>query len=119
MTQEERERARELVGRMAARFIVHDHIATDEELELWELSTIVLRLLDDWEDHLTKEESLQLVEALAFYGDPKTYFAIGLFPDPPCGPFIDDINDTGTSLGHKPGKRAREVLAMIAAAKEE
>ena len=48
-------------------------------------------------------------DALEFYADPETYFAIGFFPDPPCGAFMEDFDDTG-QLGMKPGKRAREVL---------
>ena len=48
---------------------------------------------------------------LAFYADPDTYFAIGIFPDPPNGPFMDDFSKTA-ELGHKPGKRAREALAL-------
>ena len=49
-------------------------------------------------------------EALEFYANPETYFAIGIFPDRPCGNFINDFSDTGT-LGVKPGKRARQVLS--------
>lgn len=47
----------------------------------------------------------ELIEALQFYADPDTYFAIGFFPDPPCGDFIEDFDDTG-----KPGAMARKVL---------
>ena len=49
-----------------------------------------------------------LVEALAFYADIETYFAIGFFPDPPCGEFMKDFEDT--EMGQKPGKRARKAL---------
>ena len=49
-----------------------------------------------------------LVEALAFYADIETYFAIGFFPDRPCGEFMTDFEKT--DLGHKPGKRARKAL---------
>lgn len=49
-----------------------------------------------------------LREALEFYADPETYFAIGIFPDPPCGEFINDFSDT--ELGVKPGAKARAVL---------
>jgi hypothetical protein len=52
-----------------------------------------------------------LREALEFYADPDTYFAVGIFPDPPCGNFMDDFSDT--ELGRKPGKRARAVLAAL------
>ena len=51
-------------------------------------------------------------EALDFYADPETYFAIGFFPDRPCGPFIDDFDDT--ELGRKPGVRARRALEALA-----
>jgi hypothetical protein len=52
------------------------------------------------------EEALR--EALEFYADPDTYFAIGLFPDRPCGEFMEDFSDE-----HDPGypKRARAALA--------
>ena len=55
------------------------------------------------------ERIAELEEALAFYADPDTYYAIGFFPDPPCGEFMDDFSDTGY-LGMKPGARARAVL---------
>jgi hypothetical protein len=45
-----------------------------------------------------------------FYGHPDTYFAIGFFPDPPCGQFMDDFSNT--ELGFKPGKNAREALLI-------
>lgn len=57
-------------------------------------------------DH--RKEILKLIKALAFYGDPATYFAVGFLPDPPNGPIMDDFSDT--DLGKKPGKLAREVL---------
>jgi hypothetical protein len=47
------------------------------------------------------------LEALYFYSDPMTYFAIGFLPDHPCGDFMDDFTDT-PDLGMKPGKRAHE-----------
>jgi hypothetical protein len=54
-------------------------------------------------------EAAALRAALEFYAAPETYFAIGFFPDRPCGDFIDDCDDTG-DLGVKPGKRARTAL---------
>ena len=48
----------------------------------------------------------ELIEALEFYANPDTYFAIGFFPDPPCGDFINDFDETG-----KPGVLARKVLS--------
>jgi hypothetical protein len=52
---------------------------------------------------------LEIAKTLCFYADPQTYFAIGILPDPPCGEFIHDCDDTG-ELGVKPGKRAREAI---------
>jgi hypothetical protein len=46
-----------------------------------------------------------LTEALIFYANPNTYFAIGFFPDPPCGDFIKDFDKT-----RKPGSLARRTL---------
>jgi hypothetical protein len=48
---------------------------------------------------------IELIKALMFYANPNTYFAIGFFPDPPCGKFIDDFDKT-----KKPGALARKVL---------
>jgi hypothetical protein len=53
-------------------------------------------------------ELARLREALEFYADPDTYFAVGFMFDPPTGDFADDFDDT--DLGRKPGKRAREAL---------
>ncbi|NIT77287.1 MAG: hypothetical protein GWN58_22810 [Anaerolineae bacterium] len=54
--------------------------------------------------------ALNLQQALSFYADPETYFAIGFFPDPPNGEFMDDFSET--ELGVKPGKRARIALGI-------
>lgn len=51
------------------------------------------------------------IDALDFYGAPTTYFAIGFWPDPPCGEFMADFSDT--EFGRKPGKLARETLDFI------
>lgn len=52
-----------------------------------------------------------LREALEFYANPETYIAIGFFPDPPCGEFMDDFGETGTAeYGPRPGERARKAL---------
>jgi len=50
----------------------------------------------------------KLIDALEFYADPDTYFAIGFFPDPPCGEFIEDFDEH-----KKPGARARKVLETL------
>ena len=60
-----------------------------------------------------KEKIIKLSEALYFYADPDTYFAIGFFPDRPCGNFIDDFSDDhGFNNYDRPmsGKLARKVL---------
>jgi hypothetical protein len=57
---------------------------------------------------LARKILLVYKDALEFYADPETYFAIGFFPDPPNGPFMDDFS--ATSLRQKPGKRARKAL---------
>ena len=54
----------------------------------------------------------EILEALAFYADGETYFAIGFFPDPPCGDFIEDFDEV-PNLGQKPGKRARAVFKKL------
>ncbi|MDO8640825.1 MAG: hypothetical protein Q7R33_04725 [Nitrosarchaeum sp.] len=48
----------------------------------------------------------KIVETLAYYADPETYFAIGFASDPPCGDFINDFDD----VTRKPGLKARTVL---------
>lgn len=55
-----------------------------------------------------RERLLKAEEALDFYADPTTYFAVGFFPDPPAGAFMEDFSET--ELGLKPGKRARKAL---------
>lgn len=52
-----------------------------------------------------KQRNRILVNALKYYSNPKTYFAILFLPDPPCGDFINDIDDS-----FKPGKKARKAL---------
>jgi hypothetical protein len=50
----------------------------------------------------------EVVEALAFYADPDTWFAVGLFPDPPNGPIMDDFSEWDGR--QRPGDRARTAL---------
>lgn len=61
-------------------------------------------------------------EALEFYADPLTYFAIGFFPDRPCGDFMEDFEELDhEDLGEtcKPGKRAREALRLTEESSDE
>jgi len=69
------------------------------------------------------KETNMLEEALLFYADPETYFAIGFFSDPPCGEFMTDFEDLPEFEAWKPGKRAREAarnyLAILDKKKKE
>ena len=49
-----------------------------------------------------------LMEAVDFYANPETYFAIAFISDPPCGAFVEDFSET--ALGMKPGKKARQAM---------
>lgn len=51
------------------------------------------------------------IQALYFYADPSTYFAISILGDRPCGELVDDISDT--HIGFKPGKLARETFKRL------
>jgi hypothetical protein len=53
-------------------------------------------------------EIIKLIRALQFYADPETYYAIGFFPDPPCGDFIEDFDEL-----RKPGALARKTLIEL------
>lgn len=61
-------------------------------------------------------------EALNFYADPDSYFAILFMPDRPAGEFADDFSNADHLAEYgpydrvMPGKRAREVLGLEAAA---
>lgn len=59
--------------------------------------------------------AVRLRDALAFYADPDTYFAVGFFPDPPCGAIMDDWSTHGTpgyaADDERPGWVARTALA--------
>ena len=57
---------------------------------------------------ISEERLNEILEALDFYADPDTYFAIGFIPDRPAGDFMDDFSET--ELGYKPGKLARKIL---------
>lgn len=59
---------------------------------------------------------IKAVNALTFYADPSTYVAIGFFPDPPNGDFMEDFGETGledTQWGVRPGELARKTLMEI------
>jgi hypothetical protein len=64
----------------------------------------------------------RLREALEFYADPETYFAIACIGDPPCGDFIRDFSDDHGHPqldGMRYGKRARAALKAVAEAETE
>lgn len=59
----------------------------------------------------------ELNEALQFYADPNSYFAIGVFADRPAGEFADDFSDADdwptVDFPYErpmPGARARAAL---------
>lgn len=69
----------------------------------------------------TLAAALGLIEALEFYADPETYFAISAVGDPPCGDFLRDVAELSEEDqewwdDYRPGggyygKKAREALA--------
>jgi hypothetical protein len=66
--------------------------------------------------NLSREKKLEkalnvAVDALAFYSDPETYFAVAFILDRPSGPFEKDFDET--ELGLKPGKRARKAFLKM------
>ena len=101
-----------------------DKPVTDADAEEWHAHLTMPRTdgkQDDREEFILalladrsrdKERIVALVETLGFYANPGTYFAIGFFPDPPCGDFAADTSET--HLGMKPGKRARALLLELA-----
>lgn len=63
-------------------------------------------------DYLLKKIE-KLTEALEFYADPDSYYAIGFSPYRCCGPFMKDFSDDHESYLYNcpmPGKLARQVL---------
>jgi hypothetical protein len=63
----------------------------------------------------TKCNIARMLETLAFYADPDSYFAIAFFSDKPCGEFMDDFDEEYnqelcTYDRPMPGKRARICL---------
>lgn len=71
---------------------------------------VTLNAMSDPIDKTLRAKIQELEEALAFYAAPMTYFAIGFFPDRPCGEFMDDFSET--ALGMKPGRTARVALGL-------
>lgn len=64
----------------------------------------------------TDEEVALMLETLLFYAEPDTYFAIGFWPDRPCGELMDDFSETQDQNGFDkvvPGKRARELFDKL------
>jgi len=75
----------------------------------------VIRALDEALNNMILDASkVEMLEALRFYADPFTYYAIFFFPDYPAGALMDDFSET-EELEAKPGKLARDVLARMAA----
>lgn len=58
----------------------------------------------------------EVIEALGFYADPDTYFAVAFLSDPPCGDFMTDISSVDGKV--EPGNRARRALAKITVSQE-
>jgi hypothetical protein len=76
---------------------------TEEDIMAAVNSHIKISLSDD----LLEE----MVKTIAFYGDAENYHAISFLADPPCGEFGNDFSKT--TIGMRPGKRARKVLLQI------
>jgi hypothetical protein len=63
-----------------------------------------------------EKDVLALGEALAFYADPDTYFAVAFAFDLPCGGFVADFSEDEKTVEYNrpmPGKSAREALANV------
>lgn len=68
----------------------------------------------DWTRLHNENERLKCV--LEFYATPGTYYAIGFFPDRPCGEFMEDFSDDHGDEdlpGPRPGKAARMALSEL------
>jgi len=77
-----------------------------------EEKTMACLTLKEWSDMNNKIKELEVklksaIEIIAFYGDPDTYFAVGFFPDRPCGEIMEDFSET-LEDGEKPGRKARD-----------
>lgn len=60
-----------------------------------------------------KEKIEKLADALLFYADADSYFAMSIFTDRPCGGFADDISEVEDYGREMPGKLARETLREV------
>ena len=91
---------------------------TERELRLMTLNphlvgwSDVSRLIADL--RASRAEVERLREALDFYADPHSYFAVMVMGDPPCGDFAYDWSEHGDPDfdpgDERPGRRAREAL---------
>lgn len=72
--------------------------------------------------HLTIENLRKLINVVAFYSHPDTYFAVGFLVDPPAGEFADDFSEctvfegddeVEVPAGYRPGKLARDTMKAI------
>lgn len=67
---------------------------------------------------VSQETAKALIEALAYYADPMTYFGIAMFGDAPHGDFFEDFEKYpypgDYSIQNKPGRKAREALRTLA-----
>jgi hypothetical protein len=71
--------------------------------------------LNRWREEvrLARKATKVALDALVFYADPETYFAISYSVDSLAGAFMKDFGPT--DLGTKPGKRARRAIDKLAA----
>lgn len=101
----------DLSQRLAQSEAAHSVLA-EQALDKVDVIRALKQKLAQSDDAGKKALAGELIEALGFYADPSTYFAIGFFPDHPCGDFINDFSKTD-DLGMKPGKRARKALKKL------
>ena len=99
------------IERAEARAVKAEAELAAEKRQRATLQTAYINAEEGWSKAEAERDTLRA--ALAFYADPESYFGIGMFPDRPCGKFIEDFSevpwpDGGTNF--KPGKRARAAL---------
>lgn len=100
---------------------LHDRfVAAQFDLEVAEMHDMTATA-EHWEGAFYAEKKKReaaerqveaLREALSFYANPETYFAIAFMGDSPHGDFLDDFEDVPGFGAEKPGKRARAALAQ-------